>query len=454
MTRASRRTSLATRLTHRLLWISVGVLVANILFVAYYDAADKEALLSDVLKREMANLDAAVGAARETPPVIQDAVRPFYVEHPDAYGYAVVDHAGRIVDARNLELLPPALLGGPIAATDWIARRPSTDSTEAVISHVVERAEGAYRVYFTIVDDPADLIGYEVWDEFLGHVWLPLLPTVVLLVGGALIIIRRDLAPVAAAAAWARGLRPGAPVVPLRDDQAPSEIEDLTDAVNRAIARLNTELDREKQRAAEAAHALRTPVAVLVAQLDALPDDPAVDRLRDDVKALSRTVTQFLLAAGADRLELDGDSTVDLNSVAEDTVAKLAPFAMLSGTEISFISSDVPVVVPGAGDAIELALTNLVENAVFHGRGAPIEVSVGPGPKIVVSDRGPGLPGDDDGRMFEPFWRAPTAQQGGAGLGLAIVARIQRAHKGRIDATNRPGGGAVFTLSYRSAPTL
>lgn len=431
-----------------MLWIAAAVLLANIAFVAYYDAADREALLSDVLTREIANLDQAVREAPSAPPVIRDAVRPFYAQHPEAYGYVVVDSSGEVVDARNGELLSLGLLLGPIAASDWIARQPDSDQTEAVASHLVQRDEGEYRVYFVIADDPADLIGYEVWDEFLGHVWLPVVPTLLLLILGSLFVIRRDLAPVAEAAAWARGLRPGISSDPFNDARSPSEIADLTDAVNRAVARLNTELDREKQRAAEAAHALRTPVAVLVAQLDDLPKGPAFDGLREDISTLSRTVTQFLIAAGADRLELDKSATVNLNLIAEDTVARLAPYAMLRKCEIEFRGSDVPILVRGAGDAIDLALTNLIENAVHHGRGGPVEVQVGPGPQIMVRDRGPGLPDDHNGRLFEPFWRSSGAEKGGAGLGLSIVQRIQRAHDGRVDAANRSDGGAVFTLSY------
>ncbi len=450
MSAASARTSLSTRLTRRMLWIAAAVLLSNITFVAYYDAADREALLSDVLGWHIADLDRAVTEAPTTPPVIRDAVSSIYVEHPDAYGYVVVDPGGRIVDAQNQKLLPSGLLAAPVAASDWVARQPGIESTEAVASHLVKRDDGAYRVFFVIADDPADLIGYEIWDEFLGHVWLPVLPTLLLLIAGTLFVIRRDLAPVAAGAQWARGLRPGFQSEPFNDDRAPSDIADLTDTVNRAVARLNTELEREKHRAAEAAHALRTPVAVLVAQLDGLPDGPAFDRLREDVSTLSRTVTQFLVAAGADRLELHDAANVDLNHIAEDTVARLTPYAMVRDCEIAFLSSDAPVPVRGAGDAIDLALTNLIENAIHHGRGAPIEVQVGPGPQIVVSDRGPGLPDDHNGRLFEPFWRSSDAEKGGAGLGLSIVQRIQRAHDGRVDAANRVGGGACSRCSTRS----
>ena len=63
----------------------------------------------------------------------------------------------------------------------------------------------------------------------------------------------------------------------------------------------------------------------------------------------------------------------------------------------------------------------------------------------------PGFPPPGDGDLFEPFRRGAGAPRGGAGLGLAIVARIQRAHGGTVEASDAPGGGALFRLTYRPA---
>jgi two-component system OmpR family sensor kinase len=105
--------------------------------------------------------------------------------------------------------------------------------------------------------------------------------------------------------------------------------------------------------------------------------------------------------------------------------------------------------VTGSADAIGLALTNLIENAIHHA-GGRIEVTVGPGPVLAVRDFGPGLP-EPAGALFEPFKRGTGASRGGAGLGLAIVARIQRAHGGAVEASVPPGGGTLFRLTYRAA---
>ena len=90
---------------------------------------------------------------------------------------------------------------------------------------------------------------------------------------------------------------------------------------------------------------------------------------------------------------------------------------------------------------------NLVENAIIHAGGL-ITVAVGPGALLSVRDRGPGLLEDSSDRLFEPFRQGPNAPATGAGLGLSIVARVQRAHDGAVTARTHPDGGAEFCLSF------
>ena len=98
------------------------------------------------------------------------------------------------------------------------------------------------------------------------------------------------------------------------------------------------------------------------------------------------------------------------------------------------------------------ALANLLLNAANHTPdGTPIEVSeqLANGHLVLsVADRGPGIPPEWLPRIFDKFFRAPTAPTGGSGLGLTIVKGFVEAHGGTITAANRPGGGAMFTLSF------
>ena len=101
-------------------------------------------------------------------------------------------------------------------------------------------------------------------------------------------------------------------------------------------------------------------------------------------------------------------------------------------------------------DAVTDALRNLIENAVAHAPlGTEVTITVDPVGTVSVSDRGPGVAPADRAHVFERFWRGRSERHPGAGLGLAIVAEIARAHGGTIDVDQTTSGGAVFTLKLR-----
>lgn len=444
-----RRRGLQSIISTQLLAIAAVVILANIVFVALFDASDRGALAIDVMRRELLRLETAYIASDRDPGAFVDAIDGIYDEYPGAYAFVLIGPDGTVLGGRNASLIPPDLMRPGAFATDWLAWPRGVDAMPAAASHSILGSENGESLLFFMAKDPANLLGAEVIDEFKGHVWLPLLPIAILLIAGTLLIIRRALRPVSRAADWARSIRPGAALPPLELPEAPAEVEDLTKAVQRSIERLDAELNAEQRRAAEAAHALRTPVAVLVARLSDLPQIPECDALREDVRTLSRTVTQFLSSSGADRLEVPEDARADLASIAERVIAEIYPAAEARGSEIVLTGNGAPKWVHGAEDGIALALTNLIENALYHGGYGLIEVTVGPGPEIAVRDHGPGLPHSSEGDLFEPFRRGSRAPRGGAGLGLAIVDRVQKAHGGTIDARNAPDGGAVFHLGYQ-----
>jgi signal transduction histidine kinase len=95
------------------------------------------------------------------------------------------------------------------------------------------------------------------------------------------------------------------------------------------------------------------------------------------------------------------------------------------------------------------AVRNLVENALTHTpAGTTVEIETDPAGAICVSDRGPGVSSADREHIFQRFWRRDRRRPGSAGLGLSIVARIAERHDATVSVGNRPGGGAVFTLTF------
>lgn len=438
--------SLAQVLTRRLALIAAAVVLLNIAAVGAYYGSDRRELEAEAIAHETERLQAALDGTtiREDAPA-----RALYASHPEAYAFALVDRDGTVLDAMNRGLIPPSATD--IHADDWVTRLDKPDSRLLIAGHEYAGRSDGLRVVFVMASDPANLLRRAFLSEFYKHVWLPILPIALLLIGASAFLIRRGLAPVADAAEWARNLRPGAVVPPPPSAKVPAEIADLVDATQRALDRLATALAAENRHAAEAAHALRTPVAVLVARLDALPPGETTDRLRADLSALSRTVQQVLAASRTDVLDVPDGTALDLRRSAETVTSALAPFAYSKGIELSLAPSDDPVMVRADAEGVEVALSNLVENAILHGRAGPVEIFVGPGPVLRVRDHGPGLPPGAQDHLFEPFWRGPGAVPGGAGLGLAIVDRLQRAQGGEVEVRTPTNGGCEFRLTFRPA---
>ena len=219
------------------------------------------------------------------------------------------------------------------------------------------------------------------------------------------------------------------------------------------LRRLEAGLERERRFVAEASHELRTPLASLKAELElALRRPRSAEELRDAVVSAAEETDRLALLAD-DLLVLarsdEGALGLKLERVRAkellDTVAgRFAARAEEGGRRIAV---DAPGELELEGDRVRLeqALGNLVDNALRHGSGT-IRLEAR-GTELSVADEGPGFPTAFLPRAFERFTRADEARvRGAAGLGLALVDAIARAHGGTATAANGPQGGAVVTL--------
>lgn len=294
--------------------------------------------------------------------------------------------------------------------------------------------------------DSATLPARAAWHEFGPPVLVAL--TVIAVLGFlamlvALPFFTRAVRPIAAEAAT---LRPEDPGRRLDEDKAPRELLPLVRGFNAALDRLASELGRRKRFIADAAHELRTPLAVVALRVEALKDEQAKQELRRGIERLVHIVSQML---DIERLSLSGRERrpVDLAAVARDVVADLAPSAIRSGYDLSLEAPDAPVIVTGDAHAISRAVTNLVGNSVAHGGGAgQIRVVVGADRTIDVIDEGPGVPAALQPRLFDPFTRGSQDSEG-CGLGLHLTREIMRAHGGEVSLL--PGErGTTFRLRF------
>jgi two-component system osmolarity sensor histidine kinase EnvZ len=260
---------------------------------------------------------------------------------------------------------------------------------------------------------------------------------------GAYLIQRRINRPLRALALAAAGVGRGERELPPLEKNAPEEIAQVDASFRRMAASLEA---AERERAlmlAGVSHDLRTPLAKLRLATEILApqaDPDLIESMVHNIAAADGVIDQFIAYAriGSD----EALHTCDLNEMARD-VAKTA------GAPIHLQLKPLPAV-DCRPVALRRALANLVENALRHGNGGVELRSSQQGGRIMlgVFDSGPGIPPGELERIRQPFTRLGSARGGkpGAGLGLAIVERIARLHRGELILRNRPEGGLEATL--------
>lgn len=448
----SLQAQLALRLT--LLYLAVMAIGVGVLIYQTYATADS--LIDRELARRAEELAALVVTDPPNPvrlalPTDLDAL---YHSPAETRIFAVRDSSGQIIAVSNpmvAELVAkwPIFVSGPdhfrleefgSFAQDYYGLSTRIDSSAGKISVMVARVTDAGTLVHTVIED------------FLIEVaWiLPLLVIATLLAG--VFALRRGLRPLREASARAAAIGPGNLSVRLPEADLPNELQPLAAAINHALDRLQQSFTAQRSFTANAAHELRTPLAIVTAGLEALPGSEPVDKLRADVSRMNRLVDQLLRAARLDADAPDVTASVDLCEIASDVVAYMAPWAVAQERMISLDARHASVMIRGNAAVIADAIRNLVENAVAASpRGSEVNVRVGAEGSIAVADHGSGVPLPQRPHVFERFWRGQTARSGGAGLGLAIVADIMRLHGGRVELDDNPGGGAVFRLIFRTA---
>ncbi|PWK68500.1 HAMP domain-containing sensor histidine kinase [Aminobacter sp. AP02] len=233
-------------------------------------------------------------------------------------------------------------------------------------------------------------------------------------------------------------------------ERIPSEIAPLVKAVNGALDRLDRGYERHQRFLIDAAHELRTPVAILNTRITSLPATPERARLLQDTARLS-TLTDQLLDIQRLGRQAQSFSRIDLVAVARGVVLDLAPMAFAAGYEVSFEPSRAQLFAKGDPTAVERAITNLVQNAIEHGGGAgKITIAVNSPATVEISDEGDGVPAEERERIFEPFYRLKPRGHG-AGLGLNLVQEIMQIHGGRIELACIERKGACFRLVFAQA---
>ncbi|WP_265562474.1 sensor histidine kinase [Sphingomicrobium arenosum] len=246
---------------------------------------------------------------------------------------------------------------------------------------------------------------------------------------------------------------PSTPEHRIGEARTPSELLPLVRGFNDALDRLANDIMRRKRFMSDVAHELRTPLAILSLQIDALPDNSQKAEIERGVARMTNLVAQML---DIERLSQEAQSarlSTSLVQLARDAVSEMAPLASASGYDIAFVAPEADVAVCGDPLILKRALLNLIGNSIAHGGNVgEISVVVSGCGQIDVIDEGPGVPRDFHDSLFEPF-RRERWDRDGCGLGLHLTREIMRSFGG--DATFVPmPRGATFRLEFlRPAPT-
>jgi signal transduction histidine kinase len=279
-----------------------------------------------------------------------------------------------------------------------------------------------------------------------------------LAVGGALVLTGQTLRPIArltqaAASIDTTGHYHERVPLPQRND----EVGQLATTVNMLIATVERTLEQQRQLVADTSHELRSPLTVVLANLDLLcrdldahERDLSVQEAMSEAQRMRRLINDLLLLAQADAAQAITRALVQLDRLVEEAVAIAARQA---SAHVFRVQADTPIVVIGDQERLTQLLRNLLENASMHTpSGTTILVQLRRSDQLaelIVADTGPGIAPEHLPRIWDRFYRVDKARSrvlGGTGLGLAIVKYIAEAHGGTVRAASKLGEGTTFTI--------
>lgn len=237
------------------------------------------------------------------------------------------------------------------------------------------------------------------------------------------------------------------------------ELNQLSVSYNRMLERLSAAFEIQRQFTANAAHELRTPLALMQVQLDLYHSNSHPGNDADTVQMIKMVTEQNdrlnkMVKTLLDMSELQTvgrDDEIVLDALVDEVLEDLEPLA--EGKNIRLIGKCKDITMVGSDILIYRLVYNLVENAIkYNHSGGQVTVTADRKEKHVylsVEDTGTGIPEELKERVFEPFFRVDKSRSrelGGVGLGLALVREIVRVHDGSITVKSNPSGGTIFEV--------
>ena len=462
--------TLSRLLATEMVLATLAVFFALIAVTAAYYVLDRADLRRLTLEMQVRHIVEAI--RRGDDPAAWD----IYKAYPRSYGFRVYDHRQawqrRVIAEANIDLLKSFEAYSGDADTDAVKARDLVSGVTSsaakdidgdgeldnvwIITGRSEVGDHVYWVQAAMVDDPARQWTSVLSEELFDHVVLPTLIIVPVFFLAVYFGVRRALGPLARVARQASELggavTSGRPFAPLSEEGLPLEFDGVVTGINAMLAKLDRSLSLQKEFTSDVAHQLRTPLAVLLLEVAALPPGAEQDRVKRELGDLVDLVNQLLQFAQAEDAMARQRYSVDIVRVARKVCEDLAGAAFDAEKQIEFDAPEEGVVVSGHPALIDVAIRNVVDNAIKQSPPrSTISVCVDAQRKIIVEDNGPGVPNAQKELIFERFWRADSRRAPGNGIGLALVRRIAFLHDGNVRVEDRPGGGARFVMTLDPA---
>ncbi|VVM93181.1 Sensor protein QseC [Pseudomonas fluorescens] len=450
-----------TSIRRRTLTLIIGLLLAGLAVLSLFNLHDSHHEIAEVYDAQLAqNARLLQGVMRM--PLASRQHAELYRAFNAALGEAVPRGDGHPYERKiAFQVWNP---GGEVLVHTASAPSFSSPPTQPGFSDVVDLNHRHWRAF--LLEDPQN--GMRIWvgerddvradlvGRIVRHTLWPNIVGSLLLAAMIWLAIGWGLKPLANMAETLRARHSGS-LEPLQLAPLPSELEPMQAALNRMLAQIQEVLGRERRFIADAAHEMRTPLAVLRVHAQNLLEAGTEQERRESLEFLisgvdrtSRLVNQLLTMA---RLEPKPDppplQRIDLSETVRNSLVQLTPWLLSKNLELIFDVSDQPFHVFANPAAIDIALNNLITNAANfspeHGA-ITVQLSQADGYcHLTVDDQGPGIDESSKDRLFERFYSRGTVQ--GAGLGLTIVNTIAKRLNGRIELVNRAEGGLRATLS-------
>ncbi len=378
-------------------------------------------------------------------------LRALAVANPGLQYAVIARPSGRIIPGSSPELAAAVAPPGHVQVENMVFSAPDDLVGTALEggAQTVSTRLGTFTIFIYGIARPSVEDYLDFWRVIFLDVGEYAVPALVLMALVAWLVVRRSLRPLRLATAGIASLGFDNPGTRLPDDdRIPLELLPLIEGINRALDRLQDGFKRQQRFTANAAHEMRTPLAVLRARIDSLEPIAAQEELRRDAQRITALVDQMLAIA---RLRQNDDSfeDFDLADLVAALTGDLAPLAIGADLQITYVPPARKVRVRGNRRAIASAVTNLIDNALHaEPAGGGVAVAVTEDGAVLVIDHGPGIPPEHRELVFEPFWRQDESRTG-TGLGLAIVREIAELHGGTVQTTETHGGGATFRFTLR-----